>query len=53
MASIFSLNKSFLLAAIARLRDDGSNTIDDEMYNNLSIAQTGFYKKVSETMKDA
>ena len=50
---LFSLNKRFLRAAIVRLRDDESNAIDDEVYNNLFIAQTGFYQKVTETMKDA
>jgi len=52
---LFGLNKSFLRAVIVRLRDDGSEiiTLDEEIYNDLFIAQMGFYKKVSEAMKDA
>jgi len=50
---LFTLNKSFLRAAIARLRDDGTRTIDEVLYNDLYIKQTAFYEKVAETMKEA
>lgn len=46
------LNRAFLRAAIARLRA-GADTNDAEVFQNFFVAQTGFYKRVSETMKDA
>lgn len=50
---LFKLNKSFLRAAIARLRDEGTNSLDDMAYNDLFIAQTEFYEKAAETMREA
>ncbi|KAL7544985.1 hypothetical protein ACHAWF_008350 [Thalassiosira exigua] len=51
---LITLNKSFLRTAIVRLRDNEGNPLRDTAeYNELFIAQTSFYSKVGETMKEA
>ena len=51
---LFALNKALLRAAIAEVRG-GPKGIeqDDETYNDMFVAQVGFYKKVGDTLKTA
>eukprot|EP00547_Thalassionema_nitzschioides_P018231 CAMPEP_0194246060 /NCGR_PEP_ID=MMETSP0158-20130606/14366_1 /TAXON_ID=33649 /ORGANISM="Thalassionema nitzschioides, Strain L26-B" /LENGTH=361 /DNA_ID=CAMNT_0038981879 /DNA_START=195 /DNA_END=1276 /DNA_ORIENTATION=- len=54
---LMGLNRSFLRAAIARLRDEHSGSSskvvkdDDEIYNGFFAAQSGFYNKISTVLK--
>ena len=55
---LFTLNKRFLSAFIAATRTgkDGAtagNESDEEIYNQLFVAQKGFYSKVGATLKSA
>ena len=56
---LFTLNKSLLRAAIAEViggsdKNDKSNNANDiEIYNDLFVAQTGFYQEAAKTLKDA
>mmetsp|Transcript_26214 Transcript_26214/g.58260 ORF Transcript_26214/g.58260 Transcript_26214/m.58260 type:complete len:495 (-) Transcript_26214:1999-3483(-) len=50
------LNKSFLRALNAAMRTGGGaamGTVNDEVYNDLFVAQAGFYTKVANTLKSA
>ena len=50
------LNKSFLRAFTAAMRTRGGaavGTVNDEVYNDLFVAQAGFYTKVADTLKSA
>lgn len=50
---LFTLNKALLRAAIAEVRGDSNKVNDDEIYNDLFVAQAGFYNNVAEMLKGA
>ena len=54
---LFALNRKFLTAILSIIRSLGGSTkdqkIDDDAYDGLFAAQTGFYGKLGETLRDA
>ena len=50
---LYALNKALIKAAIAEVVGDTKRVKDVDIYNDLFVAQSGFYSQAASTIRDA